>query len=228
MSKGISIAIDGPVAAGKGTIAPILAQELNGIYLDTGAMYRCVALYFLENKIDLNDLSNMDNILSKIKIDITKDKIYLNKHDVTKRIRELDVDELTPITSGIQQVRDYLILQQRELAARNIKNGITFIAEGRDIATHVIPDADLKIFLTASPHVRALRRYNQFKQRGQGESLEQILKQTNQRDKSDTEVNKTLVKDPESFGYFVLDDSNMSKEQTIQLVIEKVKEIQND
>lgn len=223
MSKGFSIAIDGPVAAGKGTIAPILAKRLNGIYLDTGSMYRCVTLYCLENNIDLDNSEQVEAALQNIDIDITRDKVFLNAKDVTNDIRAKDVDFGVPKAAGIAKVREVLILQQKKIADKNLNAGIAFIAEGRDIATKVIPNADLKIFLTANVRVRAERRLKQKEGRSEKQNFEKVLEDVIKRDEQDIEVNKTLVKHPREFGYVVLDNSNMSEEETVDFILQKVK-----
>ncbi|MCL6096255.1 MAG: (d)CMP kinase [Patescibacteria group bacterium] len=227
MSKGLSIAIDGPVAAGKGTIAPVLAQKLNGIYLDTGAMYRCVALYCLENNIDLDNLEQVEMALQKIDIDITRDKVFLNAKDVTNDIRAKEVDLGVPKAAGIAKVREALILQQKKIAEKALSEGYTFVAEGRDIATKVIPNADLKIFLTANVRVRAQRRLKQKEGRSEKQNFEKVLEGVIERDEQDIEVNKTLVKNPGEFGYIILDNSNMSEEETVNFILQKI-EVLND
>lgn len=227
MSKGISIAIDGPVAAGKGTIAPILAQKLNGIYLDTGSMYRCVTLYCLENNVDLDNPEQVKTALQKIDIDITRDKVLLNGKDVTNDIRTKDIDSGVPKVAGIAKVREDLILQQKKIAEKHLSEGYAFVAEGRDIATKVIPNADLKIFLTANVKVRAQRRLKQKEDRSEKQNFEKVLEDVIERDEQDIEVNKTLVKNPQEFGYIVLDNSDMSEEDTINFILQKT-EVLND
>ncbi len=222
MSKGFSIAIDGPVAAGKGTIAPILAKKLDGIYLDTGAMYRCVTLYCFKNNIDLDNSEQAETALQKIDIDMTRDKVFLNSEDVTSQIRVKDVDFGVSKVAGVAKVREALILQQKKIAEKALNEGYTFVAEGRDIATKVIPNADLKIFLTANVRVRAQRRLKQKEGRSEKQNFEKILEDVIKRDEQDIEVNKTLVKNPEEFGYIVLDNSNMSEEETTNFILEKV------
>lgn len=219
MSKGFSIAIDGPVAAGKGTIAPTLAKRLDGIYLDTGAMYRCITLYCLKNGIDLDNPQQIESALLKIDIDITRDRFFLNSEDVTDKIRTKEVDLGVPKIAGVAKVREVLILQQKKIAQRNLNAGIAFVAEGRDIATKVIPDADLKIFLTADAKVRAIRRLKQKQEKNEHLDLDKVLESVVKRDRQDIEINKTLVKHPEEFGYFVLDNSDMSEEETVAAII---------
>lgn len=225
MKKGISIAIDGPVAAGKGTTARLLAEKLNGIYLDTGAMYRCVTLYCLNNRIDINNPQDVISSLKNINIDFTKESVLLNGNDVAKEIRTLTVDNMAPKVAHLAKVREDMILRQQRIAASIIKKGIAFIAEGRDIATHVLPKADLKIFLAADLKTRALRRVRQLERRGEKEDFNKVLEEIKQRDFEDIEENHALVKTPEKFGYFILDDSNISKEETCNIIINLVNKL---
>lgn len=220
MSKGLSIAIDGPVAAGKGTIAPIVARKLNGVYLDTGAMYRCAALYCLRKNINLDNKEEIEEALSNIDIDITQDRFFLNSEDVTDAIRTKEVDLAVPKVAGVTRVREVLILQQKKIAEKTLGQGLAFVAEGRDIATKVIPDADLKIFLTADVKVRAERRLKQKEEGDASLDFEKILEAVIKRDKQDIEVNKTLVSSPEDYGYSVLDNTNMSEEETVDYILQ--------
>ena len=228
MSKGFAIAIDGPVAAGKGTIAPIVAQKLNGIYLDTGAMYRCATLYCLRNNINLDNQEQIKEALLKIDIDITRDRFFLNAEDVTEEIRTKEVDLGVPKVAGVARVREVLILQQKKIAEKTLNQGLAFVAEGRDIATKVIPNADLKIFLTADIRIRAERRLKQKEERDSNLDFEKILEGVVKRDKQDIEVNKTLVSNPQDYGYIVLDNTNMSEEATVEYILQKVRELNDN
>jgi len=221
--KGFTIAIDGPVAAGKGTIAPIVARKLNGIYLDTGAMYRCVALYCLKNNISLDNSNYIEEALSKIDIDIILDRFFLNEEDVTEEIRTKEVDLGVAKVAGVAKVREVLILQQKKIAEKTLNRGLAFVAEGRDIATKVVPNADLKIFLTADVKTRAERRLKQKEEKDESLSFEEILKDIIKRDKQDIEVNKTLVSNPQDYGYVILDNSNMSEEETVDVIIKELR-----
>lgn len=224
MQKGFSIAIDGPVAAGKGTIAPKLARKLNGFYLYTGAMYRCVALYCLKNNIDLDNEKQVEEVLSYVDVDFTKDKILLNKEDVTDKIKEEVVAMSSSKVALYEKVRKELVFLQKRIVEKALRKGITVVAEGRDTGTKVMPNADLKVFLTASPKIRAQRRLEQIIKRGEKEDFETVLEDVLKRDKQDSEREiDPLVKDPKAFGYFVLDDSEMSEEETIEEIIKKIK-----
>jgi cytidylate kinase len=223
MSKGFSIAIDGPVAAGKGTIAPALAQKLNGFYLDTGAMYRCVVLYCLNNNVNLDSEEEIIQVLSKINIDFKNGNVLLNDQDVTSAIRQEKIDNTVSIVAGFVKVRRELILRQQNIAQKIINSGKVFIAEGRDMGTGVLPNADFKIFLTADPTTRAMRRLKQKEKEGRKREFDKILEDVKKRDYRDTEINKTLVKNPENFGYLIIDNSDLSEEETIKVILSKIK-----
>lgn len=226
MLKGFSIAIDGPVAAGKGTIAPVLAKKLNGFYLYTGAMYRCVALYCLRNTINLDDQLEVESSLSHINIDFTQNKIILNNEDVTEEIKREEVAAGSAKISVFEHVRKELVAKQREIADKALNQGIAVVAEGRDVATKVLPSADLKIFLTATSHIRAQRRLKQIEARGQEADFNQVLEDVEIRDKTDREREiDPLVENPQAFGYTILDNSNMSENATVNFILQKIKEL---
>lgn len=226
MSKGFVIAIDGPVAAGKGTISPLLAKNLNGFYLYTGAMYRCLALLCIKRGIDTKDENTVVTILPEFRINVSDNKVFLNGEDVTERIKEEDVAMASSDVAVIKKVREEMVSIQREIANKLIDEGKIVIAEGRDTATRVFPNAKLKIFLTATPEVRTKRRLLQIEERGEKAEFENVLKDVKLRDEqdSDREIDP-LVKDPRAFGYFVLNDSEMSEEETIKTIIKEVKKI---
>lgn len=225
MKKGYSIAIDGPVAAGKGTIAPALAKKLNGFYINTGAMYRCVALFCLEENIDIEDESSVEKSLDKILIDLRKDRIFLNGEDVTEEIKKENISMASSKVALYQKVRQKLVLYQHKIAEKALLSGISVVAEGRDTGTKVLPNANLKVFLTADPKVRAERRLQQIKERNQTSSLEEVLEDIIRRDKQDSERKiDPLVTNPKEHGYFVLDNSNLNEDDTINAIIEKIKE----
>lgn len=224
MSKGISIAIDGPVAAGKGTIAPKLAKKLKGLYLYTGAMYRCVALFCVKKGIDLNNVGAVESVLSKINIEFKKGKIFLNNEDVTEEIKKEKIAMGSAQVALYKGVRQKLVYYQRIIVENALSNGLNVIAEGRDTATKVMPKADFKIFLTASPRVRAERRLAQIKKRGEKEEFKKVLANVIKRDKQDSKRKfDPLVENPDHYGYFVLDNTNLSEEQTIDAILQQIK-----
>lgn len=226
MNKGFSIAIDGPVAAGKGTIAPALAKKLDGFYINTGAMYRCVALFCLEENIDIENEQEVSKVLDEISIELKKDKTLLNGKDVSNEIKKEDVSMASSKVALYQKVREKLVSHQRLIAENAIANGISVVLEGRDTATKVLPNANLKVFLTADPKVRAKRRMEQIVKRNESLEFEKVLEDIIRRDKQDSQRDiDPLVTDPKEYGYFVLDNSNLNEEETIDAII---KEIKND
>ena len=151
----INIAIDGPSASGKSTVAKQLCSILNYVHLDTGAMYRCVALEVKRKNIDIEDVESIVEMLNSTKIQLTTDgKVYLNDEDVTDIIRTNEISLLASDVSTIKEVREHLVALQQKMAQDK-----GFIMDGRDIGTVVLPDAELKIYLTASVEARAKRRY---------------------------------------------------------------------
>ena len=151
--KNIMIAIDGPAGSGKSTIAKLIAKKHSLTYLDTGAMYRMVAFFSLENNIDLNDELSVKKMMEEIRLDINNEHFMVNNKDVSKEIRTPEITRIVSKIASIKQIRENLVQLQREIA-----KGKNSILDGRDIGTVVFPNADLKIFLIASPEERAKRR----------------------------------------------------------------------
>ena len=209
------IAIDGPSATGKSTLAKALAKELSFIYIDTGAMYRAVGLYNIRKNIDLNNEADVVNTLKDISIDIKyidkEQRIFLNGEDVSNQIREEKVGTAASIVSTYKKVREVLVDLQRSLA--NVQN---VIMDGRDIGTVVLPNASLKIFLTASSEERTKRRYLELKEKGKDVSIEDVAKELKERDERDTKrANSPLTKAEDSI---LVDTTNMNIEQTIEYI----------
>lgn len=224
MNKGFAIAIDGPVASGKGTLAPNLAKKLNGFYLDTGAMYRCVALFTIQQNIDPKNSNVVEKLTRELDIEYVKGKTFMDGEDVSEKIRTSDVSRISSIVAGFSGVRQELIKKQKEIAEKILESGKIVILEGRDIATIVLPDAEFKLYLTATPEARAMRRKNQLADQGESVEFDIVLQDTNNRDKRDIEENKTLVKHPEKHGYVVLDNSEMSQEETLNASLKLLKD----
>jgi len=179
--KSITIAIDGPAAAGKSTIAKMVARNLNYVYIDTGAMYRCIALYAFMEGIDFEDEKAISAAVKNVDIKLRPDgTITLNGKDVTSVIRENEVSVGASIVSKYAKVRQYLVAQQREMA-----RGGGVILDGRDIGTVVLPDADLKIYQIASIECRAKRRYKENMERGIQSDYEALKQEIEQRDYQD-------------------------------------------
>lgn len=221
MKKNISVAIDGPSAAGKSTIAKMVAKKENFIYIDTGAMYRCVAYYCLTQKIDLNDEKAVEQAIEHIQIRLTPDnKVYLNDEDVSNQIRQDQVSLGASCVSKYQAVRSFLVDEQRKMAkAGNV------ILDGRDIGTVVLPNADLKIYQIASVETRAKRRYLENLERGLDADLETIKKEIEERDYQDTHREISPLKKAEDA--VELDTSSLTLEEVVEQVltlIQKAKE----
>ena len=186
MAKKISVAIDGPAGAGKSTIAKRLAKDLGYKYVDTGAIYRTVAYFFDTWGVSPKDIDGINRYIDELNIDIWYDEegvqhMYMNNIDVTGDIRTQDISQKASLISAHGVVRDMLLDMQREIAEE-----FDVIMDGRDIGTVVLPKATVKIFLTASPEVRAQRRTDELIARGQKANFQQILKEIQQRDYQDT------------------------------------------
>lgn len=181
---GFNIAIDGPAGAGKSTIAKKAAADLGFIYVDTGAMYRALALYFIRNGIDGADEEAIKNALTQISVTLQysggTQQVLLNGENVSDLIRTEEVSRMTSVTSALGCVREKLLSLQQDMAAAH-----DVIMDGRDIGTNVLPNADIKIYLTASVAERARRRYLEQKQKGGTSSLEEIGKDIIERDTRD-------------------------------------------
>lgn len=217
----MKIAIDGPAGAGKSSIAKLAAKEMGFIYIDTGAMYRASALYAIENGIKICAESFTKEVLDKINIDIRYDedgqRIFLCGKDVSKRIREADVSLGASDIAVIPAVRLKLVDLQRELAKGN-----NVIMDGRDIGTYVLPDAELKIYLTASVEERAMRRLKELKEKGQTADFEQVKKDIEYRDKNDSEREFAPLKRADDA--VLVDSTDMTIDEVKNRILELAKE----
>lgn len=215
------VAIDGPAGAGKSSIAKLTAKELGFIYIDTGAMYRASALYAIENGIEITAKSFTKEVLDKIKIDIKYDedgqRIFLCGKDISKRIREADVSIGASDIAVIPAVRIKLVELQRELAIGN-----NVIMDGRDIGTYVLPDAELKIYLTASVTERANRRLKELHEKGQTADFEQVKRDIEYRDKNDSEREFAPLKQAEDA--ILVDSTDMTIDEVKNRILELVRE----
>ena len=211
------VTIDGPAGAGKSSVAKEAASRLGIKYLDTGAIYRAIALILYESEVRPVDDYIMREALDKIKIELRGREVLVNGFDVAGEIRTPMVDELASIYSAVPSVRRALLGLQKEQ-----KNHGSIIAEGRDVGSVVFPDAKVKFFLTASPQARAKRRYSERISNGKDADYDEILKSIIERDKNDSnrEVSPLTVPD----GAIYLDTSDMTQEDAVNFIIEKVKE----
>jgi len=224
VKKGFIIAIDGPLASGKGTIAKKLAAVLQGVDLYTGAMYRSLALFCINNEINLDNTQEVINQLQKVSVSYVDGKIELNGNDVTSAIQESAVAEGASVVGVIPEVRKELVARQQIIGNQERSHGKIVIVEGRDIGTVVFPDAALKIYLTASETVRAQRRFAQHKNNGDKRSFEEMLADVKVRDERDTKrETDPLASNPEKLGYFVLDNSNLNEKETVDAIIAELR-----
>ena len=219
MSK--NIAIDGPAGAGKSTIAKLIAKKLGYIYVDTGAMYRAMALYLLREKIDKNDIESIEESCKKAEITIAFENgeqvVLLNGENVNGFIRTEEVGNMASVSSANAKVREKLVSLQQELAKKT-----DVVMDGRDIGTVVLPDAYLKIFLTASPEVRAKRRFDELTAKGTACDLEEILKDIIDRDNRDMTRENSPLKQAEDA--ILVDSSYMSIDEVADKVVSLLKE----
>lgn len=178
----IHVAIDGPAGAGKSTIAKIIAERLNILYVDTGAMYRALTWKLLSESINLKDIPNIVNIAINTSIKLDGEKVFIDGLDVTEEIRLPKVSNHVSIIASIPEVRTRLVEIQRDIAKEQ-----SLVMDGRDIGTYVLPSAKFKFFLTATAEERANRRYIELIKKGINTSLEQLQKEIKLRDKMDSE-----------------------------------------
>lgn len=211
------VAVDGPAGSGKSTISKVVAKELELTYLDTGAMYRMVTLAVLKNNTDLNNDEAVTKLLTEIKLDINKEKFYVNGQDVSEEIRGVEVTNNVSRVAAIKIIREKLVYLQRE-----ISNGKKVILDGRDIGTVVFPNADLKIFLVASPEERAERRVNEFLSKGIEASFETVLEDIIKRDEMDSTRKESPLK--MATDAVLIDTSFMNIDEVSKEIIKLIKE----
>jgi CMP/dCMP kinase len=222
----IVIAVDGHSSCGKSTLSKELAQKLHYLYIDSGAMYRAVALFALQQGLTLNntiDETKLIEALPNIQIGFQPNEIenrsdtYLNGENVENKIRTLDVSALVSPVATIKQVREAMVKQQQELG-----KGKGIVMDGRDIGTVVFPGAELKIFMTASPEIRAQRRFDELEQRGIPATYQEILANVLERDHIDsTRAESPLRKADDAI---VIDNSYLTREEQLNRLLQLVKE----
>ena len=220
----LRIAIDGPAGAGKSTLAKALAQELGYIYVDTGAMYRAVAYKAAKEKLSPDveeDRAKIAQIAAEMEFHFEWQdeqlRLYIDGEDVTDAIRTPEVERLSSPVSAIPEVREELVAAQRALAEAD---GI--VMEGRDIGTVVMPDADVKLFLTASPEERARRRWRQLRERGISRPYETVLAETMERDRRDSSRPISPLRPAEDA--VVIDSTMLTQREVLERALEIVRE----
>ena len=229
MEQKIIVAIDGHASCGKSTLARQLANKLNYIYVDSGAMYRAVTLYFLENGIDYRNIGQMTSVLKNIKIGFQHNaktempETLLNGKVVEKEIRSMRISEEVSPVSALKEVREFLVQQQQVMGNQK---GLTM--DGRDIGTVVFPEAELKIFLTSNEKIRAERRYIELIEKGINVTMEEVIHNLSSRDYEDSHRKTSpLYKAGDAIE---LDNTYLSEEQQLafahNLVVEKLQEME--
>lgn len=218
--KAINIALDGPAAAGKSTIAKRVAAQLGMIYVDTGAMYRAITYYYLNNKERFTDFTSL---ISEIDLRLGYDaekgqRVFLNDNDVTDFLRENDVTQNVSYVSSIKKVRQFLVQVQQKLAA---DKGI--VMDGRDIGTTVLPDAEVKVYMIASVEERAERRYKDNQERGIESSIEQLKKDIAERDAYD--MNREISPLKKAEDAIEIDTTGLSIEQVTDKILSLVNTV---
>lgn len=212
----ITVAVDGPAAAGKSTIAKRIAETLGFTYIDTGAMYRAFTYYVISKGIDPEDEAASVKVIDEVVIDLLPDgTVLLNDQDVTKVIREHLVSQNVSYIASYKDIRLALVEQQRRLA-----NNKSVVMDGRDIGTYVLPNADVKIFLVANVHERAVRRHEENMEKGIPSVLEEIEKDLIRRDQIDSGRNFAPLKQADDAYY--LDSSDLTIEEVVKVALEVI------
>ncbi|MCD7033347.1 (d)CMP kinase [Metabacillus sp. GX 13764] len=228
MSRKLSIAIDGPAAAGKSTVAKIIAEDLSYVYIDTGAMYRSLTYKAIQDGVSLEDEQGLCLLLSEMTIKLVpglRQSVYINEEDVTEKIRTAEVTNQVSIAAMHAGVRGEMVKRQREMA-----EGGGVVMDGRDIGTHVLPDADIKIFLLASVEERSKRRHQENISKGFPSDLEQLKREIARRDQLDSEREVSpLIKAADAIE---INTTSLSIEDVAgkikALVVEKLQKEKND
>ncbi|MFC4404335.1 (d)CMP kinase [Gracilibacillus xinjiangensis] len=214
----IAIAIDGPAAAGKSTIAKLVAQHLNYVYIDTGAMYRSLTYKVLQEQIEFNDDQKILSLLMELDITLNQNfEVYINNVNVTNEIRNNDVTNHVSQIASIAAVRNEMVKRQQQLAANR---GV--VMDGRDIGTRVIPDAEVKIFLVASVEERAIRRHDENLKKGIPSDLEQLKIEIENRDRMDSERESSPLKKADDA--IEIDTTSLSIEDVLQEILSIVSQ----
>ena len=220
-TKKIAIAIDGPAGAGKSSISKVVANELGYLYIDTGAMYRGVTWAVLDSRVDVNDQKEVEALLPSLDLTLEPTasacKVFVKGQDVTNLIRQQQINENVSTIASYKGVRKYLVERQQAMAA---VGGV--ILDGRDIGSVVLPDAELKIYLTASVDARAKRRWLEVQGTSNEQPLEDIKKNVESRDEMDKNRDESPLVCVE--GAIVVDSSNMTFDETVKHILHLVQE----
>ena len=215
------VAIDGPAGSGKGTVAKMIDEKLGFTRIDTGAMYRCIALKMLRQNIKVNELDKISNLLENTDIELKKEddmvKVILDGEDVTKEIRTPEVNDFVSTASSIKIIRSKMVDMQRTM--KNKAHNI--VMEGRDITTVVFPDADIKIYLDASLEERARRRYKELIENGIDTTFEETLESIRKRDEND--MNKPVGALKRTLDQIYIDSTKMTIEEVVDAIVNKVQ-----
>jgi cytidylate kinase len=214
----INIAIDGYSSCGKSTLAKALAKEFGYVYVDSGAMYRCVTLYFLQNNIDLISDDAIQKALKEIEIDFEENKVFLNGSDVSEEIRSMQISNAVSRVSAIKAVRHAMVYLQQNIGIKQ-----NLVMDGRDIGTTVFPKAQLKIFMTAHPMIRAQRRYKELLENGKNVPLDEVMANLNMRDYEDTHREESPLVQAEDA--VVLDNSFMTPSEQLEFVRARLADV---
>ncbi len=216
-----SVAIDGPAGAGKSTISKKVAKEIGYVYVDTGSLYRAISYYIENNSVDITKEKDVISVLDKIEIklqaDTTNQLVFLNGEDVTTKLHTASISKITSTIASIPKVRDFLFALQIDVTKTN-----NILMDGRDIGTVVLPTADLKIYLTASPEERAKRRQKEFVESGKEFNFEEVLSQIIERDNQDISREISPLKQAEDA--ILIDTSDIDLEASIKKISDIIKE----
>ena len=217
---GYNIAIDGPAGAGKSTIAKLIAKELGYVYVDTGAMYRALAIHYLKQGLSPKETAKIKEACKSAEVTLQYEdgvqQVYLNGENVTSMLREEAVGNMASVSSAIGEVRAQLLELQREMARKS-----DVVMDGRDIGTNILPNADVKVYLTASVKERARRRYLELQEKGIACNLDEIAHDIEERDTRD--MNREIAPLKQAEDAALVDSSDMSIEEVVQTIINLCK-----
>lgn len=212
---GYNVAIDGPAGAGKSTIAKRVSKEMGYIYVDTGAMYRALAVHFIQNGLKPEDTEGIKEACRSAEVELRYEdgaqQVYLNGENVTGKLRTEEVSHMASVSSAIPEIRAHLLELQRDMARKN-----DVLMDGRDIGTHILPNADVKVYLTASVETRAKRRYLEYQDKGIACDLAEIEKDIAERDYRDMNRETAPLKQAEDA--VLVDSSDMSIDEVVETI----------